>query len=343
MNLPKATLTPAERERPTLKTLARLSGLSVPTVSRALSDAPDIKPATKIRIRALADELGYRPNRAGLRLRTGKTHVVSLVLGTDHDLMNHTARLINAVASALRPTAYHLTVTPYFPDEDPVDPIRRIVASESADGVILNRIQPRDPRIDYLLARNIPFATHGRREACSTDPYFDFDNTAFGRIGCESLARRGRQNILIVAPPPTQSYSLHMLEGVRQAARATGIVAEVLQDADSDCPSHQITAAITRHLHQYPQTDGVLCASTSAAIDATVAVESGGLVLGDTVDIAAKEAIPFLRAFRRAILVFPEDLMAAGHFLARALINAIDASGEPAMQALDTPSQLEDI
>ena len=47
-------LEPGERERPTLKTIARLSGLAVPTVSRALSDAPDIGSDTKKRVRALA-------------------------------------------------------------------------------------------------------------------------------------------------------------------------------------------------------------------------------------------------------------------------------------------------
>ena len=53
---------------------------AVPTVSRALNDAPDIGEATKRRVQELAEKIGYRPNRAGLRLRTGKTNVIALVL-----------------------------------------------------------------------------------------------------------------------------------------------------------------------------------------------------------------------------------------------------------------------
>ena len=41
----------SQRERPTLKTIARLSGLAVTTVSRALNDAPDISEATMARVR----------------------------------------------------------------------------------------------------------------------------------------------------------------------------------------------------------------------------------------------------------------------------------------------------
>ena len=57
---------------PTLKDIAQLSGLAVPTVSRALSGASDIGMKTRERVRKIADEIGYVPNRAGLRLRTGK-------------------------------------------------------------------------------------------------------------------------------------------------------------------------------------------------------------------------------------------------------------------------------
>ena len=69
-----------QRERPTLKTIAFMTGLGVTTVSRALKDAPDIGAETKERVRMVARQLGYQPNRAGVRLRTGKTNVIALVL-----------------------------------------------------------------------------------------------------------------------------------------------------------------------------------------------------------------------------------------------------------------------
>ena len=66
-------VTPAalrEPGKPTLKTIAQISGLAVATVSRALSDAPDIKDETKATVRRIAREIGYVPNRAGVRLRS---------------------------------------------------------------------------------------------------------------------------------------------------------------------------------------------------------------------------------------------------------------------------------
>ena len=114
-------------EKPTLKTISRLSGMAVPTVSRALGDAPDISLETKAKVRRIADKIGYIPNRAGVRLRTGRTYVIALVLSTEHDVMNMTARLISSIADGLRGSLYHLVVTPDFPDEDPMKAIRYIV------------------------------------------------------------------------------------------------------------------------------------------------------------------------------------------------------------------------
>jgi LacI family transcriptional regulator len=74
----------------------------VATVSRALGDAPDLRADTKARVARVAAELGYVPNRAGLRLRTGRTQVISLVMSAEHDMMNNTARLISSLAGRSR-------------------------------------------------------------------------------------------------------------------------------------------------------------------------------------------------------------------------------------------------
>ena len=115
------------RERPTLKTIARISGLAVATVSRALSDAPDISRDTKDLVNRIADVIGYVPNRAGLRLRTGRTNVITLVIPAEGDVMNNASKLTNSIAEELRGTQFHLNVLPWFPDENPLRPIKYIV------------------------------------------------------------------------------------------------------------------------------------------------------------------------------------------------------------------------
>lgn len=334
----QALLEPGERERPTLKTIARISGLAVPTVSRALSDAPDIGRDTKKRVRELADQLGYRPNRAGLRLRTGKTNVIALVLRTEDDVMSHASRLITAIASELRETAYHVIITPYFPDEDPLTPVRYIARTGSADGVILNRIQPEDPRIQFLRDRKIPFAMHGRTSDCENAPFYDFDNRAFACRAVETLAARGRREMLLVAPPQDQNYALEMIDGARQAGRTQGVRVHVLGTASSDSPSAQVRGETLAFLEAHPEIDAIMTASVPSAVAATLGAEACGRVIGADLDMISKESMPILKDFRREILVVAENITEAGQFLARAIIQAIDEPEKPPMQKLVAPT-----
>lgn len=331
----------APGERPTLKTIARLTGLAVATVSRALNNAPDIGDATKRLVRETADRVGYRPNRAGVRLRTGKTNVISLVLSTDHDMMNHTARLISSVASALHDTPYHMIVTPYFASEDPMKPVKYIVETGSADGVILNQTTPRDPRVAYLMERRFPFATHGRTDWAADHPYFDFDNDAFARLAVSALARRGRSELLLILPPRAQNYAIEIRCGAEDAARELGVSLAVLDGATSDDPGPLIEAATLAHIQNHPGADGIVSASPTACMAATAAVEKLGRTLGGNVDLAAKEAIPFLKRFRPAILTVQEDVAKAGQFVAHATMKRIAEPDAPPMQQLDAPSAIE--
>ncbi len=324
-------------EKPTLKTIARLSGLAVPTVSRALNDAPDIKSATKVRVREIAEGIGYVPNRAGVRLRTGRTNVISLVLSTQHDLTNHTGSLISSIAGALQGTPFHMNVTPYFPNEDIMKPIRYIVETRSADAVILNQVAPNDERVRYLMDKNFPFVTHGRSLWCDQHPYYDFDNEIVGDRAMRKLADRGRRNILLIAPPRDQFYAKHTIDGCERAAKDLGIAITTHPTITSDFPRIPLTDEIADFLQKYPEIDGIICASTSSAMASVASLERIGRNLGEDIDVFAKEAVSILEWFRPGILTVFEDVTIAGDFVARAAMQAVKNPDAPPMQCLEKP------
>jgi len=327
------------QERPTLKTIAQISGLAIQTVSRALGDAPDISQKTKERVRQIADEIGYVPNRAGVRLRTGKTNVISLVLATDHDAMNLTSNLISSVATGLRGTPYHLVVTPDFPDDDPMKPVRYIVQNGTADAIIINRIEPEDPRVRYLMDIGFPFATHGRTIWSDQHAYFDYDNKAFGRLAVEALAKRGRRKLLLIAPPLGQNYALEIVAGAMEAAKATGVKMDLAQGINSDDERTAISKHIVNLIAAQPDYDALVSASPNATMAAAAAIEDAGKTIGKDFDIFSKETMPILSLFRPQILVAREDVAKAGAFLARAALSLIQKSPSPVMQALDRPEE----
>ena len=326
-----------EPPRPTLKTIAQETGLAIATVSRALKDAPDIGEETKRRVREVAKRVGYQPNRAGVRLRTGKTNVIALVLSTETDVMNHTSQLIYSVAAALRGTPYHMVVMPYFPDQDPMEPVRYIVETGSADGIIINQTKPQDERVAYMAAHGFPFAAHGRTDMGIDHTFFDFDNKAFARVGAETLMARGRKKLAIVAPPLGQSYAQHMVDGFREGAAAGGLEIEVIGDVTSDSQATHVVRAIAARMARDDRPDGFVCGSTTAAMATISGAETAGFVLGRDFDVVAKEAYGLLHRFRPNVIVVREQVSQAGDFLARALVEQIERRATGVAQFIEQP------
>lgn len=328
----------ADGGRPTLKTIAYMTGLGITTVSRALNDAPDIGQATKERVRLVAQQIGYRPNRAGVRLRTGKTNVISLVMSVENEILGLTSHVVYGISEYLAATPYHLIVTPYRMGADPLEPVRYIVETGSADGIIFSRTERQDPRVQYLHDRGFPFASHGRTEMGIEHPFFDFDNDRFAELAVERLVARGRRRLALVTPPAQLTYASHMVAGFQRAVDRHDLVEVPVHGVTTDSGHEAIMAEVGRIMRGRRRPDGIVCGSASTALAAVSAAEECGLVIGRDFDVAVKESFDFLRKFRPQIEVVHEDFRRAGKGLAEAVVRTI--AGEPAgaLQTVDAPA-----
>src|SRR5262249_9751833 len=144
-----------------------------------------------------------------VRLRTGKTIVISLVLNTEDQILGFVSDIIYGISEVLARTPYHLIVTPYSNQRDPMEPVRYVVETGSADGIIISRTEPDDPRVRYMTEHGFPFSTHGRTEMGITHPFHDFDNHAFALEAVRKLAAIGRRRLTLLAPPSGLTYHQH--------------------------------------------------------------------------------------------------------------------------------------
>jgi LacI family transcriptional regulator len=330
------TATEVTRERPTLKTIAFMTGLGITTVSRALKDAPDIGAETKERVRMVARQLGYQPNRAGVRLRTGKTNVIALVLSIDEEIMGFSSQLVFGISEVLTGTPYHIVVTPHSHSKDPMLPVRYILDTGSADGVIISRIEPDDPRVRLLTERNMPFATHGRTDAGQVHPFHDFDNEAFAHQAVQKLVARGRKRIALLQPPSKLTYYTHTRIGFQTALHDYG-AEEVPLRVTIDTPLEEIRNAVEALMRSSNAPDGIVCLAGSAAIAVNAGIEAAGKRLGHDVDMASKESAPILNWIRPEIITAYEDVRHAGREMAKAVIARIDGIEPELLQSVSQP------
>lgn len=323
-------------ERPTLKTIAFLTGLGVTTVSRALKNGPEIGEETKERVRQIAKQVGYRPNRAGVRLRTGKTNVISLILNTEEGSMGLVSEMVYGITEVLADTPYHLVITPYSL-HDPMEPVRYVAETRSADGLIISRTEPRDPRVSYLMEHNLPFATHGRTDMGVVHPWHDYDNESYAYEAVKMLAARGRKRIGLSGPPPQLLYARHTARGFERAMRDFTLDAFPLATLNHDASAEEFRREGREIGLAAHRPDGIVCSSTLSALALVGGLEDAGLRVGKDIDIVTKQSTSFLGWYRPEILTIREDFRLAGQDLARSVLAWIDGADPATLQHLVGP------
>jgi LacI family transcriptional regulator len=333
-------------KKPTLKTIATAMGLSVTAVSRALRDDKKIGAATRKSVQDMARQLSYHPSRAGLRLRTGKTNILSLVLDTEEEMGSFVSQMICGITDGLADTPYSLIVTPYSKHGDPVAPIRHLVETEAVDGIIISRIEPEDTRVKYMIAQGMPFVTHGRTHMGVEHPYFDFDNYAFARIAVDCLAGLGRKRLALLAPPAGLSFHDHTRQGFEAAMATRGLEEARFEGISNDSSIEQIRLAVRHLMQQSPAPDGLINSSggVSGTGGAILAIQAGlsdvGATIGRDVDIVTKQLFANLPIFGDEFYVVHEDVRETGRGLAKALLGSIEGSPVSELQTLIVPTKV---
>jgi LacI family transcriptional regulator len=284
----------------------------------------------------VARQLGYQPNRAGVRLRTGKTNVIALVLSIAEELMGFSSQMVFGISEVLTGTPYHIVVTPHSHSKDPMLPVRYILDTGSADGVIISRIEPDDARVRLLAEQNMPFATHGRTDAGLVHPFHDFDNEAYAHEGVRRLVEKGRRRIALLQPPSKLTYYAHTRIGFQTGLHDYG-AEEVPLRVNIDAPLAEIRDTIEAMMRSPHAPDGIVCSAGSAAIAVNAGIEAAGKRLGKDIDMVSKQSAPILNWIRPEIITAYEDVRNAGREMAKAVIARIDGVEPELLQSISQP------
>jgi len=328
---------PETGDRPTLKTVAEITGLAVTTVSRALANDPKIADATRKRVNEAAKVVGYEPNRAARRLRTGKTMVINLLLDPHFEVLGFGNALLVGATKALEGSGYNLVVTPHFNDVDPLVPIQNIVTNRLADGVLFSRTSPFDERVRFLSEQKFPFVSHGRTEFTEPHSWVDYDNEDFAYRAAIRLAEKGNHNICVILPPDTQTFRQHLRYGVMRAVRETGIDHHIPTSVTLDSSMDEINDWARNLATSARRPDGFICPGEASYLAIRNAFRSHGLQVGRDYDAVVKSISGILSQIDPDTDTIHEGVEEAGRRMASQLVAILSDGLSSPPQHLQKP------
>lgn len=314
-------------ERVTLKTIAEKTGLSLSTVSLSLRGGATLKAETRDRVAAAAAELGYVPDRAGVRLRTGKTNVLTLVLGGGEDSVDFARQMIQGIGRALVGTRYHLNVAPEFSAEPTLETVRYILVNRAADGVVITHTTPDDERVRFLTERGFPFVSHGRTGFSAPHAFVDFHSEVFAQKAVERLAQKGRRRLLLMIGDDRTTNYANITRAFRKAAAKAGVSAEVLDTRPAQGDPARIRDLARDLAGRADAPDGIICDSEMRAIALLGGLIASGQFPSRAIDVIYKQTSGIVPTLFPDLDSIEENVTAAGDELTRLLLRRI--AGEP--------------
>ena len=144
--------------RPTMADVAERAGVSLSTVSLTFSGAGPITDETRGKVERAAAELNYSgPSPLAKSLRSGRTHIVAVVLAARLDVLfrdGNTIRVMDGVVSGLGDLGLGVLLVPSPTGEPGERPLLETVPMDAA--IILGIRGEDDPSLEILRKRGIP-------------------------------------------------------------------------------------------------------------------------------------------------------------------------------------------
>lgn len=215
-----ADIESAERHVVTLKDVAVASGVSISTVSRVLDDrTPRSRSATAERVRAIADDLGYRRNVSASSLRRGATATIGVVVPRLTDAVM--ALMFEAIERAAHRRGYFAVVATCGDDVDEERRATETLLDRGVDGVVLATARLDDALPASLRARGIPHVLALRSDGVSPSSLGD-DETG-GYLAVRHLLDLGHRDIGVITGPWFTSSGRDRRAGAERALREAGV------------------------------------------------------------------------------------------------------------------------
>lgn len=188
----------------TMHDVAKLAGVSVSTVSYALTGVRPVTKDTQARIRAAMDQLGYQPNAIARSLASRRTHIIALLFpAIERGLSTTALEFVTSAAETARERGYHLVLWPIGNDE--VAETRQLVQQRLADGALVMEVRLEDPRVSLLQEAGAPFTMIGRTSRADGVDYADIDFDTTVRDALDHLIGLGHRDIALL----THSQASH--------------------------------------------------------------------------------------------------------------------------------------
>lgn len=325
-------------QRPTIRDVSRLAGVSRMTVSRVLSDPELVLPATREKVTKAIADLGYVPDRAAGSLSSRRTGFIALMLPT---LTNaNFAAVAHGLTDALREADFHLLIA--YTDYDMAEEERQLrnLLARRPEAIVLTGAVHRRTASRMLVAADIPVVEIADLPSQPIEHAIGFSNYQVGRTAARYLIDRGFEKIGAIAASPEGDVTDHRGEErmrgfedeLRLSRRSTDLV---LRHGSAPVSFGHGASAIRALLEREPKVEAVFAVSDLSAVGAVMECQRMGVSVPDDLSIMGFGDFEIGREINPPLTTIHVDFRALGQRTGEMLIEMLADAADGDARMID--------
>lgn len=298
--------------KPTIKDIAKVTGVSYSTVSKALNDSSLVKPETKEKIIKIAKEMGYEPNYAAQRLVSKESKVIGLIWPTLEQMAP--SILVTKINEEITKNGYSMLLS-IDSIQSSIDRFKRF----QVDGVIIfNKDHNEMPE-----ASPLPTVTYGVSKNNSF-PVIDVSYQAAMKIAVEYLYNLGHRKIAFIGDfSPMDERQIEKYYGFQKVMKELGLpINGNLVDA-AGLSWYDGYVATNRLLASSEQPTAIIGSSYDISAGIIRALRQENFVIPKDISVISYDNIPQMATMEIPLTSFGVPVEEIAHHMVQVLINYI--------------------
>jgi LacI family transcriptional regulator len=321
------------RRRPGVRDVAERAGVAISSVSRVLTEHPDVSEEMRERVMAAVEHVGYKPDLLAQGLRRQRTMSVGFV--ASHIGNPVLAETVTGAERVLRASGYSLLVTdsegdPEL-DADNVD----VLEQRRVDGMLLSLSDESDEPLARMLASfETPFVLVDRNPPPGLSGALSvaFDHRAGMHEAADHLWKLGHRRAALISGGPRRPAA-ERRAGVEEVFRSGGGIVEVAEGPFT--VEHGAEAVAVLLAGPTPPT-AIVAGGNLLMIGALRALRERGLRLGTDVSFVGCDDVAVAELHEPPVAVVTRDPKRIGELAAELLLSTLGERDEPETRELPT-------
>ena len=301
-----------------IRDVAKHSGVSIGTVSRAFNGYEDIRTETRDRIFASAEILGYIPNVSARNLSSKRPPNVALVIsglleGNPKDNMVYL--MLQGIFSYALSNGLEVAVYATDSAEQRCKSYAQFCKEHSISGAILSGVTTDDAYFIELLDSSIPCVAIDVPLQSDSHGWVSIDNVFAAEEITNHLFQSGHENIVIVSGKENAAVNMERMSGISKAYTHAGYKLSPAKVLFANFNEDQAYNHVKKYLENTPKKDlctAFLCLSDIMALGVIAAIKDTGFRVPEDFSVTGFDGLSITEYTSPAVSTVVQDIRNIG-------------------------------